>query len=119
MGVCVADKLTTRCDDRPAMATFCPQSRVLDKVPEGRSMVRAIANFRDTRKKIPENTLWDKSNAAVCATARSVQPFRQNTDSRADFIRDPTSSTDCFRRLYSKRTCWRDILVHPAHWRDS
>ena len=35
-------------------------------------------------------------------------------NSLPDFIRDPTSSTDCFRRLL-KTYLFRALLVHPAH----
>ena len=37
-------------------------------------------------------------------------------NSLPDFIRDPTSSTDCFRRLYSKRTCSRVTSASSALW---
>jgi len=41
-------------------------------------------------------------------------------NSLPDFIGDPTSSTDCFRGVYFKRTCLqissaRALVVHPAH----
>jgi len=37
-------------------------------------------------------------------------------NSLPDFIRDPTSSTDCFRRLYLKRTCSRIASASSALW---
>ena len=37
-------------------------------------------------------------------------------NSLPDFIRDPTSSTDCFRRLYSKHTCSRVTSASSALW---
>jgi len=49
------------------------------------------------------------SNDACCTSSwRSVA-----WNSLPDFIRDPTSSTDCFRRLL--KTYVRALLVHPAH----
>jgi len=36
-------------------------------------------------------------------------------NSLPDFVRDPTSSTDCFRRLLRTTVLVRALLVHPAH----
>jgi len=56
--------------------------------------------------------------SSTCRTAFPAQHLRRRVFSvagpMADFIRDPTSSTDCLG-VYFKRTCSR-VTLHPAHF---